>query len=174
MKTTLNEKSNETEEHTNRLFDLCNKVGKRYNISSEDTSDLELLCMLHDIGKIGISDTIISKPGKLNEEEWVIMKTHPEIGFRIAKATPELKKVSDYILYHHEKFDGTGYPKGLKKYKIPLLDRILSVVDAYDAMTNDRVYRKAMSKEEALKEIISNSGTQFDSDVVKIFLEELK
>ncbi len=174
MKTTLNEKSNETEEHTNRLFDLCNKVGKRYNISSEDTSDLELLCMLHDIGKIGISDTIISKPGKLNEEEWTIMKTHPEIGFRIAKATPELKKVSDYILYHHEKFDGTGYPKGLKKYKIPLLDRILSVVDAYDAMTNDRVYRKAMSKEEALKEIISNSGTQFDSDVVKIFLEELK
>ena len=173
MKTSLFEKSNETEEHTNRLYNLCYKVGLRYKLSNDEFNDLELLCVLHDIGKIGISDMILRKPGKLNDEEWKEMKTHPEIGFRIAQATPELKKVSMYILGHHEKFDGTGYPKGLKKYEIPLLDRILSVADAYDAMTNDRTYRSALTKEEAIKELTDNCETQFDPDVVKIFLEEL-
>ncbi len=102
------------------------------------------------------------------------MKKHPEIGFRIAQATPELKKVAKYILYHHERFDGNGYPKGLKDFQIPLIDRILSVADAYDAMVNDRTYRKALSVEEAIQELISNSGTQFDPEIVKLFLEEIK
>ncbi len=173
MKSSLHERSNETEEHANRLFELCNKVGKRYNLTADKFNDLELLCMLHDIGKIGISDSVLKNPGKLNKKEWEEMRTHPEIGYRIAQSTPELKKVGKYILSHHERFDGTGYPKGLSKYDIPLLNRILSVSDAYDAMTNDRTYRKAMSAEEAIQEIIDNSGTQFDPDVVKIFLDIL-
>lgn len=174
MKTALFEKSTETEEHTNRLYKYCKQIGDRYNLSSDEFNDLELLCMLHDIGKIGISDAILQKPSSLNDEEWIEMKTHPDIGFRIAQATPELKKVANYILYHHEKFDGTGYPIGLKAYDIPLIDRILSVVDAFDAMTNNRTYRQAMSIEMALKEIVANSGTQFDPEVVKIFTEILK
>jgi HD-GYP domain-containing protein (c-di-GMP phosphodiesterase class II) len=174
MKVTLYEKSNETEAHTNRLYESCFKLGMKYNLSEDEFNDLELFCILHDIGKIGIPDSILKKPGILNKEEWVIMKTHPDIGFRIAQATPELKKVAKYILYHHERFDGKGYPKGLKEFEIPLIDRILSVVDSYDAMINDRTYRKALTKEAAIQELIDNSGTQFDPEVVKLFLEELK
>lgn len=174
MKTALFEKSNETEDHTNRLFTLCYKIGTRYNLSSDEFNDLELLCMLHDIGKIGISDSILKKPGALSEEEWIEMKTHSDIGFRIAQATPELKKVANYILYHHERFDGKGYPIGLKAYEIPLIDRILSVVDAFDAMTNDRTYRKALTVDQAIEEIKMNSGTQFDPEVTKIFLDLVK
>ncbi len=174
MKTTLYEKSNETEEHSNRIYKNCYKIGAKYNLSDDEFNDLELVCLLHDIGKIGISDSILKKPGVLTEEEWVEMKKHPEIGFRIAQATPELKKIAKYILYHHEKFDGTGYPKGLKEYEIPLIDRIISVVDSYDAMINDRSYRKALSKKAAIQELIDNSGTQFDPEIVKLFLEDIK
>jgi diguanylate cyclase (GGDEF)-like protein/PAS domain S-box-containing protein len=174
MKVTLFEKSNETEEHTNRLYKNCYKIGRKFNLSDDEFNDLELVCLLHDIGKIGISDSILNKPEALNDEEWIEMKKHPEIGFRIAQATPELKKVAKYILYHHERFDGNGYPKGLKDFQIPLIDRILSVADAYDAMVNDRTYRKALSVEEAIQELISNSGTQFDPEIVKLFLEEIK
>ncbi len=174
MKVSLFEKSNETEAHTNRLYKNCYKIGKKYNLSDDEFNDLELVCLLHDIGKIGITDLILKKPGILNDEEWIEMKKHPEIGFRIAQATPELKKVAKYILHHHEIFDGTGYPKWLKKFQIPLIDRILSVVDSYDAMTNDRTYRKALTKDEAIQELIDNSGTQFDPEIVKIFIEEIK
>ena len=174
MKVTLYEKSNETEAHSNRLYKNCFELGKKYNLSEDEFNDLELVCLLHDIGKIAISDTILKKPGPLNKEEWIEMKRHPEIGFRIAQATPELKKAAKYILYHHEKFDGTGYPKGLKGFNIPLIDRILSVVDSYDAMINDRTYRKAMSKENAIQELVDNSGTQFDPEVVKLFIEQVK
>ena len=123
-----------------------------------------------DIGKIGIDDSVLKKPGKLNDEEWVIMKKHPEIGYRIAKSASELEPIAEYILTHHEKWNGKGYPKGLKGEEIPLLSRILAVVDAYDAMTEDRVYRKAMSKEEAIMEILANAGEQFDPEIAKIFI----
>ncbi len=174
MKTALYEKSHETEEHTNRIYKTCSNVAKKYKLSSDELNDLELLCMLHDVGKIGVADEILKLPKPLSGVQWEEMKKHPEIGFRIANATPSLKKVANYILYHHERFDGTGYPKGLKGYEIPLLDRILSVGDAYDAMTSDRVYRKAISKEEAIKELIKHSGTQFDPEVVKLFIEANK
>ncbi len=174
MRTALYEKSHETEEHTSRLYNTAKKVAFRYNVSSEELSDLELLCTLHDVGKIGVSDTILNYPGPLDEAQWEEMKKHSEIGYRIAMATPELKKVANYILYHQEKWDGSGYPKGLKGYAIPLLDRILSVADAFDAMISNRVYRKAMSKEEAFKELELCSGTQFDPDVVQIFINENK
>jgi len=129
--------------------------------------------MLHDIGKIGIDDKILNKPGKLTEEEWAIMKRHPEIGYRIARASHKLARIADYILTHHERWDGAGYPKGLKGEDIPLLSRILAVADAYDAMTEDRVYRKAMSKEQAVEEIRRNAGTQFDPLIANIFIETI-
>lgn len=170
MKVTLYEKSQETEEHASRLIKLSRAVGQKMKLKDEQLNELELLCTLHDIGKIGISDVILNKPGKLTAEEWEVMKTHPEIGYRIAMSTPELSAIAPYILHHHERYDGKGYPEGLKGKEIPLLSRILAVVDAYDAMTEDRPYRKAMSKDEAILEIKKNSGTQIDPNIAEIFI----
>ncbi len=171
--TTVYEKSQETERHAERLADLSTKVGRMLNLMEKDIGELQLLGMLHDIGKIGIDDKILNKPGKLTEEEWVIMKRHPEIGYRIAKASHKLARIADYILAHHERWDGTGYPKGLKGDDIPLLSRILAVADAYDAMTEDRVYRKAMSKDQAIEEIRRNAGSQFDPFIAEIFIKSI-
>ena len=140
------------------------------NLGAEQTDKLELLATLHDIGKISIDKSILIKPGKLNEEEWLEMKKHPGIGYRIAMASEDLKPIADGILCHHERWDGKGYPQGLSGADIPLLARVLSIIDAFDAMTNDRPYRKAMKKEHALSEIKLNSGTQFDPNISKIFL----
>ncbi len=170
MKATLFAKSQETEEHANRLITLSREIGLKLKLRDTQLNELELLSTLHDIGKIGINDNILNKPGKLTDEEWVIMKKHPEIGYRIAMSSPELAPIAEYILYHHERWDGNGYPQGLAGDKIPLLSRILSVVDAYDAMTEDRIYRKTKTKEEAIEEIVKCSGTQFDPTIVDIFL----
>jgi len=132
--------------------------------------ELALLAVLHDIGKVGIKESVLQKPGPLTAEEWEEMKKHPEIGYRIAQNTPELATVAEYILSHHERWDGRGYPRGLKGEEIPLICRILAVADAYDAMTNDRTYRKAMSREKAIDEIRRNAGTHFDPQVADIFL----
>ena len=141
------------------------------NLGAEESDKLELLSTLHDIGKISIDNSILNKPGKLTDEEWLEMKKHSGIGYRIASSSSDLKQIADGILGHHERWDGNGYPQGTAEENIPLLSRILSVIDAYDAMTNDRSYRKASTKEYALSEIIRNSGTQFDPTIVKIFLE---
>ena len=126
--------------------------------------------MLHDIGKIAISDQILNKPSALDEEELKVMRTHPEIGYRIAMSSPDLAAIADLILTHHERWDGKGYPNQLVGENIPLLSRILSVADAYDAMTEDRVYRKALPQEVAIAEIRKNSGTQFDPKIANVFL----
>ena len=170
---TVYEKSQETEKHAERLAELSVRVGRMMNLMEKDIGELQLLGMLHDIGKIGIDDKILNKPGKLSDEEWEIMKRHPEIGYRIAKASIKLARIAEYILAHHERWDGGGYPRGLKGEEIPLLSRILAVADAFDAMTEDRVYRKAMSMEAAVEEIRKNSGTQFDPNVAEIFLVSL-
>ncbi len=174
MKAALYEKSHETEEHAERLYSICSSIAKYYELSSEENADLELFCMLHDLGKIGIPDDILKYPGKLTETQMKLMQSHSEIGYRIAQQTPNLAVVSNYILSHHERWDGFGYPRGLKDRDIPLLARILSVADAFDAMTHDRVYRKAMSQEDALSEIVANSGTQFDPNIVKIFVKSFE
>lgn len=171
IKTTLFEKSHETEEHAERLVELSNKVGLEMGLDDKDLNELNLLAALHDIGKMGVDDYILCKPGKLTEQEWEAIYKHPEVGFRIANSSPELTAIADYILCHHERWDGAGYPKGLKKRNIPLLSRIIAVVDAYDAMTQDRSYRKAKAEEHAIVEIIKNSGSQFDPDVAIVFIK---
>ncbi|MDW7740445.1 MAG: PAS domain S-box protein [Bacillota bacterium] len=159
------------EGHARRLEELCRAVGEKLNLSSHQLADLALLAQVHDLGKVGIPDTILFKPGPLNEEEWEVMRGHPEKGFRIASSSPDLASVAELILKHHERWDGQGYPLGLKGEEIPVECRILSIVDAYDAMTNKRPYNEEKTKAEAVEEVKRNSGTQFDPTLVPIFLE---
>ncbi len=169
---TLFERSHETEEHANRLMQLSKHMGKVMNLPHTTLQELELLGVLHDIGKIGVPDSILNKPGKLNEDEWVIMKRHSEIGSRITQSVPEFVRISDYILSHHERWDGKGYPRGLKGKEIPIQSRILSIVDAYDAMTSERPYHKPMTHEDAMQELVDNAGTQFDPDLIQLVIKE--
>jgi HD-GYP domain-containing protein (c-di-GMP phosphodiesterase class II) len=135
---------------------------------------LRLFARFHDIGKVGISDTILFKPGPLNEKERWEMERHSEIGFRIAQSSPDLSIIADWILKHHEWWNGQGYPLQLKEREIPIECRILAIVDAFDAMTNQRPYREALTKEEALKELKKGAGSQFDPELVDIFMELIK
>ncbi len=173
IKATMHEKSHETQEHAERLTYLAKKIGTRMGLTQLELDELELVATLHDIGKVGVDDRILNKPGKLTDEEWIEMKKHSEIGYRIAMSTPDLVAVAEFILYLHERWDGNGYPQGISSDDIPLLSRIVSVVDAYDAMTENRPYRKAMSDWEAASEIRKSSGTQFDPEVVEVFLEKV-
>lgn len=171
LESSLAETDYETREHTARLQDLAVKLGRSINLSKDKIDELSLLGSLHDIGKIAIPKSILLKPGALNEEEWEIIKKHCEIGYRIALSSVELVTIADYILTHHEKWDGSGYPKKLKGEQIPLLARIISIVDAYDVITNSRPYKNALSHEEAIKEIERCSGTHFDPYLAQQFIE---
>ena len=174
IKATLNEKNEETEEHCERLIELSKMMADKINLSQKEKDELELLASLHDLGKIGIDERILNKPGKLTEEEWYEMKKHPEIGYRIALSSPELAPIAEYILHHHERWDGKGYPQNLAGEEIPYLSRLIAAMDAYDAMTQDRPYRKRMSEEEALQEIKKNKGLQFDPKIAETFIELIK
>jgi len=173
IRTTMFEKSHETEEHTERLAELSKKLGHALGLSEKEIIELELSSMLHDIGKIGVDGSILTKYDTLTEEEWSEMKKHPEKGYRIAMASPEFRHIAEYILCHHERWDGKGYPQGLSGEEIPLLSRILAVVDSYDAMTHDRVYKKAISKEEAIAEIKKSEGAQFDPQIAELFIQKV-
>lgn len=171
---TLHEKHSETEEHTMRIKNLSLRLGKRLDLSQDKLDEIELLSLLHDIGKIGIPEQILMKPSSLTNEEWEIMKSHTEIGYRIAKSTTELSHIAYEILYHHEKYDGTGYPSGLKGEEIPILARIINVIDSFDVMTHKRVYKDAMSIDSAFEELKGCSGSQFDPFIVDEFIRLLK
>jgi HD-GYP domain-containing protein (c-di-GMP phosphodiesterase class II) len=173
IKAIMLEKNREMKEHSERLIDYCTDIGRRLNLSNSQMYEAELLAITHDIGKICIDGRILTSPNRLTKEEWAEMKKHPEVGYRIALASPVLIPIAKSILYHHERWDGKGYPQGLKGNKIPLLARIIAVIDAYDAMVNDRSYRKALLKDAAIKEIAINSGLQFDPKIVKVFLEAM-
>ncbi len=170
---TLAEKSYETEAHTMGMIDMAQKMGHALNLSDAEINQLVLLITLHDIGKINIDEKILTKGGPLTEEEWEIIKKHPEIGFRIARATEEFAHVAREILAHHERWDGKGYPEGLKGEEIPLLARITAVVDAYEVMSNGRPYKRAMSKDEIAAEFKRCSGTQFDPALVEVLFSQL-
>ena len=174
IKAIMSEKGHETAERAQRLVVLSKAIVIRLNMSQIDRDRLELLATLHDIGKVGISERILSKQGKLSEDEWVEMRRHPEIGYRIAISSPDLIPIAESILCHHEWWDGRGYPQGLSGENIPLLSRILSIVVAYDAMTQDRSYRHAMTHEEAIAEIMKCAGTQFDPRVAQIMIETMQ
>ncbi|MBU4541307.1 MAG: diguanylate cyclase [Firmicutes bacterium] len=171
---TLHEKSTETEAHTMRISLLSKALGSRLDLRKDQIDELELLSLLHDIGKIGIPEYILDKPAKLSSDEWEIIKTHPEIGYRIAKSTPALEHIADYILAHHEKYDGTGYPNGLIAQDIPYLGRIITVVDSFDVMTHSRSYKKANDLSYAIGELKACSGTQFDPEITEVFLKMIE
>ncbi len=171
---TLREKSFETNSHALRMQDMGRKIAQEMGLSQEEIDRLTLLLSLHDLGKITVPENILKKPGKLNKKEWLMVKKHPETGYRIANSTDELSHIAKDILSHHERWDGKGYPRGLKGEDIPLLARITSVVDAFDVMTNDRPYQKARSIPGAIEELRRCAGTQFDPKIVRIFCRLLR
>jgi len=167
------EKNPREEEHSNRVSVLCEQFGKTLGFNEDDINKLKTISYLHDIGKIAIDEAILNKPGKLTSEEWEIINKHPEIGARIVSSSDEYAVIADDILSHHERWDGKGYPRGIAGKDIPLRARIIAIIDSYDAMTSDRPYRKAMSKQEAIEEIIQCSGTQFDPELVDVFINKV-
>ncbi|UMZ74358.1 PAS domain S-box protein [Natranaerofaba carboxydovora] len=170
----LKEKSDETEEHALRMKNIGLDFGKVLGLSDTEMNKLSLLAAMHDIGKVAISEDILKKPGKLTEEEWQIIKEHPLRGYRIAQSSNSLIHIAEEILSHHERFDGKGYPRGLKEKEIPYLARVIAIIDTYDVITNGRAYKSPESKKEALEEIKRCSGGQFDPDLVEEFIKLMK
>lgn len=160
--------------HSENVGKLAVMLGRNYDLPDSDLSDLQLLGQLHDIGKIDVDPEIINKPDKLNEDEWIAMKKHSEVGYRILSTVNDLAEIADYVLAHHERWDGTGYPRRLAAYQIPLQSRIIAIADAYDAMTSPKPYRKALDKYEAIEELRNAAGTQLDPDLTEVFIQALE
>ena len=163
-----------TEGHTQRVTELTLKLARRLGVSEGELVHLRRGALLHDIGKMAIPDRILLKPGKLTDEEWTLMKRHPVYAYEWLKHIEFLRPALEIPYSHHERWDGTGYPRGLKGEAIPLAARIFAVVDAWDAMTSDRPYRKALSREQAVEELRKGAGTQFDPRIVEAFLQMLQ
>jgi HD-GYP domain-containing protein (c-di-GMP phosphodiesterase class II) len=157
--------------HSTRLAEWAVRVAKKLGLPESDFYQLEVAALLHDIGKIGIPDSILRKEGKLTDAERALMNKHPEYSWSILRLFPGFEKASLYALHHHESYDGRGYPAGLKAEEIPIGSRIVSVIDAYDAMISNRCYRKGMAHEEAANRLNAGAGTQFDPVVVTAFLQ---
>ncbi|MBI5954150.1 MAG: GAF domain-containing protein [Chloroflexi bacterium] len=170
----LDARDRETEGHSSRVSRLTARMGQALNFSREQLKVLERGSLLHDIGKIGISDTILHKPGRLSEEEWIVMRRHPDIGAKIVNGIPFLEDTIPLIRHHQERWDGTGYPDGLRGEEIPILARMFSIADAFDALTSNRPYRQKISEEEAVQYLREQSGTLFDPHIVEIFEQVLK
>ncbi len=172
----LDARDHETEGHSVRVSQLAKSVGEEMNLEAHQLKALERGALLHDIGKIGISDAILHKPDKLDEAEWTMMRLHPDIGARIVEDIPFLQDTLPVIRYHHERWDGSGYPIGLQGKDIPLVARIFAVTDAFDALTTERPYREKISAQEAISYLHEQAGMLFDPEVVsafeKVFAEE--
>ena len=171
---TIEAKDHYTGEHAESMISIVTEIGKRLDLSVNVIENLKHAAVLHDLGKIGIPDNILHKKGELTKEEYEIIKKHPQIGAEIIRAIHFLRELVPLILYHHERYNGAGYPAGLKGEEIPLGARIVAIADVYQALVSDRPYRKAYSNEEALKIIKDGSGTQFDPEIVEAFLSVVK
>ncbi|MBI4730651.1 MAG: GAF domain-containing protein [Chloroflexi bacterium] len=161
----------ETQGHTNRVTELTMRLAREIGLSDAETVHLRRGVLLHDIGKMGVPDAILLKPGSLTEEEWEIMRMHPVYAFEMLSGIPYLHQALDVPYCHHEKWDGSGYPRGLKEEQIPISARLFAVVDVYDAVTSDRPYRSAWTREQALEYLREQSGKHFDPQVVEVFLK---
>lgn len=156
--------------HTNRVSSYCMAIAGQLGLGEKDTETLWLSSILHDVGKIGVLDSVLQKPGRLNDKEFEIMSMHSQYGSEILSHIKGLREIVPGVRAHHEQFNGSGYPDGLKEDEIPLLAKIISVADAFDAMTSDRPYRKALSRREAFAELQLHKGKQFDPDIVDAFV----
>lgn len=170
---TLHEKNKREEQHSHRTSELCISMGKALGLPESKIEELKTVGLLHDIGKIAIEETILNKHGKLTNDEWEVIRRHPEIGYRILSTVNDMLEMSEYVLAHHERWDGSGYPKGLKGEEIPLQSRIISIADSYDAMTSERSYRSPLPEEVAIQELKVNSGVQFDPELISVFIEKV-
>jgi diguanylate cyclase (GGDEF)-like protein len=171
LRKTLDERTHETEEHSNRLKELSSKLGKSICLSTEQIYNLQLLALLHDIGITAIPDHILHKSGDITSEEWDIVKTHCEIGYRIITTSQELAHIADDVLCHHENWDGSGYPRGLAAENIPLNSRIIAVLDTYDSMVYGSFYQNPVTKHESIKFIEQQAGKYFDPKIVEAFIK---
>jgi len=170
---TLLVKSPREEEHAKRVSYYCEQIGLAYGMGSDEVKSLTGAGELHDIGKIAIDDHVLNKEGQLTAEEWRAIRKHPDIGYRILSTASEFEPMAEAIVSHHERWDGTGYPKGLKGEEIVFSARVVAVADAYDAMISERPYRPALTEQQAVQEMIKNAGTQFDPEIVKVFLKKV-
>lgn len=170
LQTTLVEKSIETREHGERIRSLAVTLGKAHGLMDKQLDELSLAALMHDIGKIGVPDALLSKEGMLTDDEWLIIKRHPEVGYNILNALPHMNSVAECVLCHHEKWDGSGYPRAISEENIPLNARIITLVDAFDVMTHNRPYCTARTAENAYRELLKCSGTHFDPMLVHTFL----
>jgi HD-GYP domain-containing protein (c-di-GMP phosphodiesterase class II) len=170
LESTLSVRDHMTEEHAERMKEMAMGFGRIIDVNGDDLEVLALLAVTHDIGKIGVPDEVLFKNGPLNDYEWEIMRSHSEIGYRIAVESKVLSSVAEYILHHHEHWDGNGYPFQLRGNDIPLVCRILSIVDAYDAMINNRPYRSALSPIDAVRELLNDRGRKFQPVLVDKFI----
>ena len=168
---TLDIREHETGLHSKRVACHTLVLARRFTEDPKRLRQIYWGALLHDIGKIGIADAILLKQGTLNEDEWLEMRTHPGKGHHIVAQIPGMEEAAEIILSHEERFDGTGYPRGLKGEQLSLGTRLFAVIDTLDAMTSDRSYRKALSFDQARAEIISMSGTQFDPELTEIFIK---
>jgi len=156
--------------HSTRLAEWALRVARKMNIPEQRLYQVEVAALLHDVGKIGVPDAVLKKAGPLTDEERALINRHPEYSWSILRRFPGLQEASLYALHHHENMDGTGYPAGLKGPDVPLVSRIISVIDAYDAMVSNRCYRKGLAHPEAIGRLLHSSGTQFDSEIVAAFV----
>ncbi len=168
---TINTRFVQEELHTNRVSQYCYMIADALNLSKKEKDEIKIAGTLHDIGKIMIPSKVLNKTEKLTDEEFETIKKHPETGYQILRSVDEYFMISKYVLHHHERWDGKGYPEGLSGENIPFQSRIIAVADSYEAMTAERVYQKTKTSEEAKAELLRCSGAQFDPEIVKVFLE---
>ncbi len=166
----LNDSNPREKKHVKRVADICEGLGKSMDLSFRELQDLKTAALLHDIGKIAISSEILDKKGKLTAREYTEVKKHPETGYQLLRNSIEFGSVAEVVLLHHERIDGKGYPMHIKGEEIPRDAKIISIVDAYDAMTGVRPYKKIMTKKEAIEELRRNEGSQFDSTLAELFI----